>query len=373
MESFSKLSVNKIPFLDVGYTYRTLQNEIDFAISRVLHSGQYIGGNEVSTFESHFAHFVEASHCVGVGNGLDAITLSLRALGVGPGDEVIVPSHTFIATWLAVSETGATPVPVDTSSGGYNLDIDQIPAAVNSRTRGIIVVHLYGDPVDLDKVSKVARDFNLWVIEDAAQAHGARFKGQRIGALSTLTTWSFYPGKNLGAFGDAGAVTTNDAALANVIRVMGNYGASKKYEHDVLGLNSRLDPLHAAILDVKLRHLDSWNQRRKEIARKYCAALAGLNGLELPVFSDSSSWHLFVVRSTRRDALCTRLEQSGIGFGIHYPTPPHRQKPYRHRYTESELPVTDRLSTQVLSLPIGPHLDDASVEYVIQNVSQAVN
>lgn len=371
-ESFRNLSKNTIPFLDVGYTYRTVQDEIDAAVSRVLQSGQYIGGDEVSLFESRFAQFVEASHCVGVANGLDAITLSLRALGVGPGDEVIVPSHTFIATWLAVSETGATPVPVDTAPNGFNLDIDRIPSAITPRTRGIIVVHLYGVPVDLDKVADVATTKGLWVIEDAAQAHGARYKGRRIGAHSALTTWSFYPGKNLGAFGDAGAITTDDAQLADAVRLMGNYGAAQKYEHKVLGVNSRLDPLQAAVLDVKLRYLESWNQRRSDIARTYCEQLAGIDDLELPLFSGNNSWHLFVIRSNKREALRMKLEQSGIGYGVHYPKPPHRQEPYRDGHSKTDLSVTDCLSTQVLSLPIGPHLDDESVEYVIHHLRQTL-
>jgi len=371
-ESFRNLSKNTIPFLDVGYTYRTVQDEIDAAVSRVLQSGQYIGGDEVSLFESRFAQFVEASHCVGVANGLDAITLSLRALGVGPGDEVIVPSHTFIATWLAVSETGATPVPVDTAPNGFNLDIDRIPSAITPRTRGIIVVHLYGVPVDLDKVADVATTKGLWVIEDAAQAHGARYKGRRIGAHSALTTWSFYPGKNLGAFGDAGAITTDDAQLADAVRLMGNYGAAQKYEHKVLGVNSRLDPLQAAVLDVKLRYLESWNQRRSDIARTYCEQLAGIDDLELPLFSGNNSWHLFVIRSNKREALRMKLEQSGIGYGVHYPKPPHRQEPYRDGHSKTDLSVTDWLSTQVLSLPIGPHLDDESVEYVIHHLRQTL-
>lgn len=360
------MSQNRVSFLDVGYTYHTIQDEIDTAVQRVLQSGQYIGGNEVSIFETNFAKFVDANHCVGVGNGLDAITLSLRALGVGPGDEVIVPSHTFIATWLAVSETGATPVPVEPELNGYNIDPTFIEAAITKKTKAIIMVHLYGKPCDIDEIHSIASQHGLRVIEDAAQAHGATYKGKRIGGHSDVVTWSFYPGKNLGAFGDGGAVTTDDAQIAAAIRLLGNYGASKKYEHDVLGINSRLDPLQAAVLDVKLKHLNSWNQRRTEIARLYCAELAGLDGIELPIFSDKSSWHLFVIRSNKRDVLCTKIEQNGIGYGIHYPKPPHRQEPYRESHSKNDLSVTDRLATQVLSLPIGPHLDVESLAHVIQ-------
>jgi len=364
------LSNTTIPFLDVGYTYRVLQKEIDDAISRVLSGGQYIGGQEVTTFESNFAQFVGADHCIGVGNGLDALTLSLRSLGVGPGDEVIVPSHTFIATWLAVSENGAIPVPIDTATDEFAFDINQIESAITDRTRGIIVVHLYGCPVDLDQVAAIARRHHLWVIEDAAQAHGARYNGKRIGSLSTLTTWSFYPGKNLGAFGDGGAVTTNDTKLADSVRLLSNYGSVQKYEHKVLGVNSRLDPIQAAVLDVKLRHLDSWNGVRRAIAGLYLEELKNLEDLRLPSFTEGSCWHLFVVRTTKRDLIQSKLSEFGIGTGVHYPKPPHLQSAYRSTFERfgSALVETEKLAKEVLSLPMGPHLTQSDIEHVCGSI-----
>ena len=267
----------KVPFLDLRAAYLELKPEIDAAIARVLDSGWYILGPEVEAFEAEWAEYCGASHAVGVGNGMDALTLALRALQIGPGDEVIVPSNTYIATWLAVSAVGATPVPVEPDLATYNIDPALIPAAITPRTKALLPVHLYGQPADLDPILAIARQHNLAVVEDAAQAHGARYKGCRIGAHGDVVCWSFYPGKNLGALGDAGAVTTNRADLADRIRVLRNYGSREKYVNELQGVNSRIDPIQAAVLRVKLKVLDEWNARRCRIAALYSQELASLS------------------------------------------------------------------------------------------------
>lgn len=347
----------KVPFLDLRAAYLELKPEIDAAIARVLDSGWYILGHEVEAFEAEWAEYCGASHAVGVGNGLDALTLALRALEIGPGDEVIVPSNTYIATWLAVSAVGATPVPVEPDPATYNIDPTRIAAAITPRTRALLPVHLYGQPADLDPILAIARQHNLAVVEDAAQAHGARYKGRRIGAHGDVVCWSFYPGKNLGAFGDAGAITTNRVELADRIRVLRNYGSREKYVNEVQGMNSRLDPLQAAVLRVKLLVLDEWNQRRRDIASLYTEGLMSSSLLlpEVPNWADPV-WHLYVVRSPDRDALQARLSESGISTLIHYPIPPHRQEAFAD-HCNTSLPIADRLASEVLSLPISPHLD----------------
>ena len=360
-----------IPFLSLRETYEELKPELDAAIARVLAGGWYIGGPEVAAFEQEWGAYTGAAHAVGVGNGLDALILALRAMGVGPGDDVIVPSNTYIATWLAVTHTGARPVPVEPVPATYNLDPLRIEAAITARTKAIIPVHLYGQPADLDPIIEIARRYGLRVLEDAAQAHGARYRGARIGAHGDAVAWSFYPGKNLGAFGDAGAVTTNDSGLADAVRVHANYGSRTKYHNEVQGVNSRLDPVQAAVLRVKLRRLDEWNARRAVIAHRY---LAGLHdtGLVLPeqLPGADHAWHLFVVRTPARDALQRTLTDAGIGTLIHYPIPPHRQPAYAAlAMPEGSLPISERLHREVLSLPLGPHLDAASVDEVIDRVS----
>ena len=356
-----------VPFLDVRRGYDELKDQIDAATARVLASGQYIGGPEVAAFETAFAAYTEAAHCVGVGNGLDAIRLVLMARGIGVGDEVLVPSNTFIATWLAVSQVGATPVPVEPDPATHNIDASGLARAITKRTRALIAVHLYGCPAPIDAIVDLARARDLLVIEDAAQAHGARLHGRRIGGASHAATWSFYPGKNLGAFGDGGAVTTDDAALAGQIRLLGNYGSKERYVHLDPGLNSRLDPVQAAILGVKLGHLDAWNARRREIAARYDQGLAnsGLILPEVPVGAEPV-YHLYVVRTPRRDALQAWLADQGVQTLIHYPCPPHRQAAYA---TGASLPVAEALAEEVLSLPIGPHMSDDEVAHVIDAVN----
>lgn len=360
----------KIPFLDLKAPYLELRGEIDSAIKRVLESGWYILGEEVEAFEREYAAYCEASHCVGVADGLDALYLALLALGVGPGDEVIVPSNTYIATWLAVSQCGAVPVPVEPDEATCNIDPARIEAAITPRTRVLLPVHLYGQPADMDPILEIARKYGLKVLEDGAQTHGARYKGRRIGAHGDVVTWSFYPGKNLGAFGDGGAITTNDAEIADRIRALRNYGSRVKYENEVRGFNSRLDPLQAAVLRVKLQHLDQWNETRRTIAARYLSGLAD-TGLTLPFVPAWAEpvWHLFVVRHPQRDRLQKSLGEAGIGAMIHYPIPPHLQPAYADlNYHEGDFPVSERMAKEVLSLPVGPHLDNSQVLHIIQTI-----
>ncbi|MHB1116072.1 DegT/DnrJ/EryC1/StrS family aminotransferase [Sideroxydans sp.] len=362
-----------VPFLDLKSTYLELRAEIDLAMSRTLESGWYVLGGEVDDFEAEFASYCGVRHCVSVANGLDALHLALLAMGVGPGDEVIVPSNTYIATWLAVSQCGATPVPVEPDIGTYNINPMDIERAITPRTKVILPVHLYGQAADMDAILDIAKKHGLRVLEDGAQAHGARYKGKRIGAHGDVVAWSFYPGKNLGAFGDGGAITTNNAEFADRIRVLRNYGSRVKYVNDVKGFNSRLDPLQAAALRVKLRYLDEWNDRRKAIAGRYRAGFEG-TGLTLqhsPEWSDSA-WHLFVVRHPRRDALQKILTEAGIGTLIHYPIPPHKQRAYADIGMAAEaFPLASRIADEVLSLPIGPHLSSELADEVISAVRSA--
>jgi dTDP-4-amino-4,6-dideoxygalactose transaminase len=358
----------KVPFLDLHAAYRELKPEIDAAIARVLDSGWYILGPEVDAFEAEYATYCEAEHAIGVANGLDALHLALLAMGVGPGDEVIVPSNTYIATWLAVSQCGATPVPVEPVEATYNIDPARIEAAITPATRVILPVHLYGQPADLDPILAIARKHGLRVLEDAAQAHGARYKGRRIGAHGDAVAWSFYPGKNLGALGDGGAVTTNDPKLADRIRVLRNYGSRVKYVNEVKGFNSRLDPIQAAVLRVKLRVLDEWNARRRGIAQRYLAGLAG-SGLLLPQVPEWAEpvWHLFVVRHPERDALVQRLNEAGVGTLIHYPVPPHLQEAYAEMGFEvGAFPVAERMAGNVMSLPMGAQMAAEGVAAICQ-------
>ncbi len=362
-----------VPFVDLNPQHDACRNDLEAAFRRVLDSGTYILGPEVEAFEAEYAAYCGAAHCVGVGSGLDALHLALLAMDIGPGDEVIVPSLTYIATWLAVSHCGAQPVPVEPCETIYNLDPDRIEAAITPRTRAIIPVHLYGQPAELDPILAIARRHGLKVLEDAAQAHGARYRGTPIGAHGDAVAWSFYPGKNLGALGDGGAVTTADARIAQRLLELRNYGSTAKYVHSVRGFNSRLDPLQAALLRVKLGHLDAWNAERREIAARYLAELAG-SGLVMPSVPEWADpvWHLFVVRSNERDRLQRCLGDAGIGTGIHYPTPPYRQGAYADLGLGSgSLPIADQIHAHVLSLPIYPGMTVAQVDEVIAAVWKA--
>lgn len=356
----------KVPFLDLKSPHLEFQQELEAAFRRVLESGWYILGREVEAFEDEFAAYCGVRHCVGVGNGLDALHLIFRAYGIGAGDEVIVPSNTYIATWLAVSHAGARPVPVEPIEATYNIDPQRICDAITPRTKAIIAVHLYGQPADMDMINDIAHQHGLKVIEDAAQAHGARYKGSRAGNLADAAGFSFYPGKNLGALGDGGAITTNDDGLASRVRILRNYGSQVKYHNEVKGFNSRLDELQAALLRVKLKHLDTWNSARSLIAITYLDRLAA-SGLVLPIVPAwaEPAWHLFVVRSTQRDALQKKLEYAEIGTMVHYPIPPHLQPAYAEEgYQIGNLPIAEMLHREALSLPMFPQLNNQAQAYV---------
>lgn len=364
----------KVPFLDLKIPYLELKDELDEAAARVMESGWYILGAEVEAFEAEFAEYCEAKHCVGVANGLDALHLILRGCGIGEGDEVIVPSNTYIATWLAVSYAGATPVPVEPDERTYNLDPARTQAAITSRTKAIIAVHLYGQPAEMDALNEIAAPHGIKVIEDAAQAHGARYKGRRAGALGDAAAFSFYPGKNLGALGDGGAITTDDAQLADAVRVLRNYGSRVKYYNEHKGFNSRLDELQAALLRAKLPKLDEWNARRQKIAEQYRQGFANIPGLLLPYVPKyiDPVWHLFVVRYLERNALQKHLTAADVGTLIHYPLPPHLQQAYAEmNFGRGSFPLSERLAEEVLSLPIGPHLSSAEADHVVTEVTNA--
>ncbi|WP_336930540.1 DegT/DnrJ/EryC1/StrS family aminotransferase [Acinetobacter tandoii] len=357
-----------IPFLDLKAAYLELKAEIDEAILRVTNSGYYVLGPEVEQFEKDFAEYCGANYCIGVANGLDALTLSLRAMGVTQGDEVIVPSNTYIATLLAVSQCGAIPVPVEFNELTYNINPELIESVITPKTKVIIPVHLYGQPVDLDPILEIAEKYGLKVLEDAAQAHGSTYKGKKIGGHGHAVAWSFYPGKNLGALGDGGAITTNDKVLADQLRTLRNYGSAQKYINIEKGYNSRLDPIQAAILGVKLKHLNQWNARRQKIAEMYLLELSGTNFILPKIIPEANSaWHLFVIRSKQRDKLQDYLQAHGIQSLIHYPIPPHAQCAYETElsHLKGKLLLTENVSNEILSLPIGPHLSEESVSYII--------
>jgi dTDP-4-amino-4,6-dideoxygalactose transaminase len=360
-----------IDFLSLKQVNAPHRQALQAALTRVLDSGWYVLGDEVEAFEREFAAYCGTRHCIGVANGLDALHLVLRGYGIGPGDEVIVPSNTFIATWLAVTQAGATPVPVDPDEHTHNIDPRRIEAAITPRTRAILPVHLYGQPADMDPILEIADRHGLRVVEDAAQAHGARYHGRRAGSLGDAAGFSFYPGKNLGALGDGGAITTSDDALAARLRQLRNYGSSIKYRHEVAGFNSRLDELQAAVLRAKLPHLDAENSARRACAAEYLQALQGAP-LVLPrvLPGVEPAWHLFVVCSTRRDALQAGLRERGIGTLVHYPLACHRQGAYAG-LAWPPLPVAERLQDQVLSLPIAPYLRTPDLRAVAEAVHAA--
>ena len=363
-----------VPFLELRPTYDELRAEMDAAYHRVMDSGWYLLGKEIEAFETEFAGYCEAKHCIGVGNGLEALQLILRACDIGAGDEVIVPSHTYIATWLAVSYAGAVPVPVESDPKTFNLDPNLIAASITPRTKAIMPVHLYGQPADMDPILSLARRHGLKVIEDNAQAQGARYKGRRTGSLGDAAGNSFYPGKNLGAFGDGGAVTTNDARLAERVRSLRNYGSKKKYYNEEKGHNSRLDELQAAFLRVKLKRLDEWNDRRRAIAARYLADLDDQTNLTLPFVPEWAEpvWHLFVVRHLKRNDLQQKLSAADIGTLIHYPVPPHLSGAYADAgWKRGAFPIAEELADTVLSLPMGPHLSQQQVNWVVAEATGA--
>jgi dTDP-4-amino-4,6-dideoxygalactose transaminase len=363
----------KIPFLELKPGYDEIRGEFDAAYHRVMDSGWYLLGRELEQFETEFAAYCQANFCVGLGNGLEALHLILKAYDIGAGDQVIVPSNTFIATWLAVSHAGATPVPVEPDPETFNIAPERIEAAITSKTKAVMPVHLYGQPADMDPILSIARKHGLKVIEDNAQAQGAKYKGRRTGSLGDAAATSFYPGKNIGAFGDAGALTTNDAELADRVRVLRNYGSRKKYHNDCQGYNSRMDELQAAFLRVKLKKLDEWNSRRSAAAARYLSKLGGTSVLKLPFVPEWAEpvWHLFALRHLRRDELQDSLSKVGIGTLIHYPIPPPLSRAYtRAGWNPGDFPVAEEIAKEELSLPIGPHLEPESQQVVIQAIRQ---
>jgi dTDP-4-amino-4,6-dideoxygalactose transaminase len=360
--------MKSVPFLDLGRLHLSIRDSFDAAFQRVVDSGWFIMGPELEAFEAEFAQYCEVKHCIGVGNGLEALHLLLRAYGIGLGDEVLVPSNTFIATWLAVTECGAIPVPVEPNIDSHNIDPALISNAITSRTRAIIPVHLYGQPADIDPINTLAEKHGLVVIEDSAQAQGARYKSRRAGSLGHAAATSFYPGKNLGALGDGGAVLTNDDAIAEKVKQLRNYGAKVKYHHELAGFNSRLDEMQAAFLRVKLAVLDEWNSRRREFAYQYSKLLMDANIVLPPVPEYAEPvWHLYVIRSKQRDALKAHLEKQGISTVIHYPIPPHRQACYQG-FQRLILPIAELLAEEVLSLPMSPAMSSNEVELVAQEI-----
>lgn len=362
----------KIPLVDLKAQYVAIQPEIDGAIRRVVENTSFIMGPEVRAFEEAFAAYCGVDHCVGVSSGTAALELVLRALGVGPGDEVITVAHTFIATAEAISATGARPVFADIDPESYNLDPAQLEAAITPSTRAVIPVHIYGQPADMSAIGTIAQRHHLPVIEDAAQAHGAIWQGEKAGDLGTIACFSFYPGKNLGAYGDAGAITTNDDTLAEQVGLLRNHGRHAKYVHELKGFGQRMDALQAAILAAKLPHLDDWTAARRRLAARYSELLAGTE-LVLPRADPAAlpAWHLYVIRTPRRDEMVAHLQEQGIGAGIHYPIPLHLQPAYADlAYHPGDLPVTEAVAESCLSLPLFPEMSDEQQDRVVAAVCE---
>ncbi len=377
MMSFSSIKayrreVMNIPFVDFNSMHAQIANGLYDASSSVINSNWFIQGSEVSSFEQAFSNYLSIHNCIGCGNGLDALVLSLKALGIGQGDEVILPANTFIATALAVTYAGATPVLVEPRLDTYNIDPSKIEEVITPKTKAIIPVHLYGQPAEMDSIMKIANEHDLHVIEDTAQAHGAIYHGKRAGTFGNTGAFSFYPGKNLGALGDCGAVVTNDPELADTIRAMGNYGSKKKYVHEFKGQNSRLDEIQAAFLNVKLPYLDTWNQERRRIASRYLNEIKNPH-IILPTVIDGVEpvWHIFAVRTKERDDFQQYLEEKGIHTGIHYPTPIHLHEAYRDLgYKKGDFPIAEEISDTELSLPMFYGLSDEQIDYVVKVVNE---
>lgn len=361
----------RVPFVDFKPLEKAINQELHSAFERVLNNSWYIDGKEDERFEKEFADFCGVKYCIGCGNGLDALVLILKAYGISEGDEVIVPSNTFIATALAVSYTGAEPVFVEPTLEYYNIDVNRIEEKITSKTKAIIAVHLYGQPADMDSIISIAKKYNLKVIEDAAQAHGALYKGKRVGGLGDAAGFSFYPGKNLGALGDAGCVTTNDLEIAETVRALGNYGSDYKYHHIYMGQNSRLDELQAAFLSAKLPTMDKINDERQRIAKMYIEGISNPN-IDLPQVLDDTNpvWHIFAIRCNQRDVLAEYMESNGIGVGKHYPIPIHLQKAYRNLgYEKGSFPISEIISSTELSLPMFYGMSNDQIQHVINTIN----
>ena len=370
MKLKNKGAANSIKFLDFTSMNKEIRDDVLAMFPDFFDEHSYILGNGVQQFETDYAKFNKVKHCVGVANGLDALVLSLKAIGIGPGDEVIVPSNTYIATWLAVSSVGAIPVPVEPRMETYNINPELIPAAITGKTKAIIPVHLYGQACEMGQIMKLAKENNLYVVEDNAQAQGATYMGKLTGSFGEVNATSFYPGKNLGALGDAGCITTDSGAIARVIQALRNYGSDVKYYNIFKGMNSRLDELQAKVLSIKLKHLQKWNDKRKEIAAKLLKDLDG-SGLILPYTHGNSTsvFHLFVVRTARRDQLIERLKKNNVGSMIHYPVPPHLQVAYKELgFQKGDFPIAEEIAKTCVSLPLYPGLNVQNIEYLAKVV-----
>ena len=361
----------RIPFLDLKVQYKQIEHEVLPMMSEAMADGAFIGGHQVTGFEAKFAEFCESKFCVGVGSGTDALRFALMAVGVGPGDEVITVPNTFIATTEAISQVGATPVFVDIYPDTCNIDVSRIEENITERTKAIVPVHLYGQPADMDPMIEIARKHNIAIIEDACQAHGALYKNRKAGSMGTAGCFSFYPGKNLGAFGEAGAVVTRDEEIAQKIRIIRDHGQQKKYFHEMEGYNGRLDAIQAGVLRIKLRRLSHWNQARRENAAYYNELLSNISGITIPVEADfaGSVYHLYVILVDQRDDLQKFLSDRGIATGLHYPLPLHLQKAYSHLgHKKGSFPVTEMVARRLLSLPMYPELTREQIEYVAQSI-----
>lgn len=364
----------KIPFVDLKAQYYSIKEEIDQAISDVIQDSAFIGGKYIKAFEENFADYIGVKYCVGVGNGTDALYIALKALGISEDDEVITAANTFIATSEAITMTGAGVVFVDCNKETYNIDVNKLEQAITGKTKVIIPVHLYGQPAEMDKIVDVARKHNLYVVEDAAQAHGSKYNGQRIGTIGDVACFSFFPGKNLGAYGDAGAIVTDNDELSRKARMFANHGRIEKYNHEFEGTNSRLDGLQAAILDVKLKHLDKWIERRRTIAKMYDAALKDIVITPSVLPDVKHVYHLYVIRIKNRDRVKELLAEKGIATGIHYPIPLPFLKAYSYLgHKSADFPVAYLIKDEILSLPIHGDMTDEQVEYVIANLKDIVN
>jgi dTDP-4-amino-4,6-dideoxygalactose transaminase len=361
-----------VSFLDLKAQYKTIKDEIDASMQEVVDSCAFAGGPFVEKFENEWARYCSVKHAIGVGNGTDALWLPLLALGIGSGDEVITVSNTFIATVEAICYTGATPVFVDVDEETSTMNPALLEAAITPRTKAVIPVHLFGQAADMDPIMAIARRHGLYVIEDACQAHGAMYKGRKAGSIGDAGAFSFYPGKNLGAYGEGGAVTTNNDDVARKVRMLRDHGQSRKYYHDLVGWNARLDGIQGAVLSVKLRHLEDWTESRRRHAERYTRALKGIAGIDTPYERTGGRhvYHLYVVRVENRDAVAAALHEKGIGTGIHYPVPIHQQGCFRDGYSKCCLPVTEKFAARILSLPMFAELTDEGVDHVCSSLAE---
>lgn len=362
----------KIPFVDLRAQYESIKEEIREAINEVIESSAFIGGSYLKQFETNFARFCEVDNCIGVGNGTDAIFIALKSLGIGQDDEVITAANSFIATSEAITLTGARVVFCDVDENTYNLDTDLIEDRITEKTRAIVPVHLYGQPVDMDKVMKIAKKHGLLVVEDCAQAHGARYRGKRVGTFGNIGCFSFYPGKNLGAYGDAGAIITNNKPLADKMRMFANHGRSEKYNHELEGINSRLDGMQAAILNIKLHHLEDWLKRRNDNARLYNSKLENTKEVITPIIPDEWDhvFHLYVVRVKKREEIMVYLKQNDISVGVHYPIALPNLEAYKYLgYKPEDFPIASKLQNEILSLPMFPELTEEKIEYITSKIN----